>query len=85
LYSSPHIIIMVGSSKMRWAENLAHTREKRNAYRIWVRKPERTRPFRRPRRRWEDIKTDLREIGWGNRRNRHWIHLAQNRDQWHLL
>jgi hypothetical protein len=40
--------------------------EKRNAYRILVGKPEGKGPLERPRRRWEDnIKTDLREIGWG--------------------
>jgi hypothetical protein len=39
--------------------------EKRNAYRILVGKPEVKRPLGRPRRRWVDnIKVDLREIGW---------------------
>jgi hypothetical protein len=41
------------------------------------------RPLRRPRRRWADnIKMDLREIGWGGM---DWIDLAQNRDQWRAL
>jgi hypothetical protein len=39
--------------------------EMRNAYRILVIKPEEKRPLGRPRRRWVDnIKIDLREIGW---------------------
>jgi hypothetical protein len=39
--------------------------QKRNAYRILVGKPEGRRPLGRPRRRWVDnIKMDLREIGW---------------------
>jgi hypothetical protein len=39
--------------------------EKRNACRILVGKPEGKRPLRRPRRRRVDnIKMDLREIGW---------------------
>jgi hypothetical protein len=39
--------------------------ETMNAYRILVGKPEGKRPLRRPRRRWVDnIKMDLREIGW---------------------
>jgi hypothetical protein len=39
--------------------------EKRNAYRILVGMPGGKRPLRRPRRRWVDnIKMDLREIGW---------------------
>jgi hypothetical protein len=38
--------------------------EKRNAYRIFVGKPEEERPLGRPRRRWVDnIKIDLREDG----------------------
>jgi hypothetical protein len=39
---------------------------KRNAYRILMAKPEGKRPLGRQRRRWVDnIKMDLREIGWG--------------------
>jgi hypothetical protein len=39
--------------------------EKRNAYRMFVGKPGGKRPLGRPRRRWVDnIKIDLREIGW---------------------
>jgi len=39
--------------------------EMRNAYKILVRKPERERLLGGPRRRWEDnIKMDIREIGW---------------------
>jgi hypothetical protein len=57
--------------------------EKRNAYRILVRKPEGVRPLGRPRRRWEgSIKMDLREIVWDGM---DWIDLAQNRDQWRAL
>jgi hypothetical protein len=55
----------------------------RNAYRILVEKPEGKRPLGRPRRRWVDnIKMDLREIGWDGM---DWIHLAQDRDQWRAL
>jgi hypothetical protein len=40
-------------------------REKRNAYRILVGKLEGKRPLGRSRRRWvNNIKTDVREIGW---------------------
>jgi hypothetical protein len=54
--------------------------EKRNAYRILVLKPDGNRPLTRRRYRWEDnIKTGLREIGWGGM---DWIDLAQDRDQW---
>jgi hypothetical protein len=52
--------------------------EKRNAYRILVGKPEGKRPLGRPRRRWEDnIRMDLRKIGWGGMDG---IDLAQDTD-----
>jgi hypothetical protein len=48
-----------------------------------VGKPEEKRPLGRPRWRWKDnIKIDLREIGWGGM---DWINLAQDRDQWRAL
>jgi hypothetical protein len=48
-----------------------------------VGKPEGKRPLGRPRRRWKDnIRMDLREIGWGGME---WIDLAQDRDQWRAL
>jgi hypothetical protein len=57
--------------------------EKRNAYGILMGKPEGKRPLGRPRRRWEDnMKMDLREIGWGDIDG---TDLAQDRDQWEAL
>jgi hypothetical protein len=54
--------------------------ESRNAYRILVGTPEGKRPLGRPRRRWVDnIKMDLREIGWDGM---DWIDLAEDRDRW---
>jgi hypothetical protein len=56
---------MIKPRRVRWAGHVARIREKRNACRILVRKPGRNRPLGRPRRRWVDnIKMDLREIGW---------------------
>jgi hypothetical protein len=53
---------------------------KSNANRVFVGKPEGKRLLGRPLRRWEEnIKKDLREIGWGDL---DWINLAQDRDQW---
>jgi hypothetical protein len=50
---------------MRWEVHVARKGAKRNAYGIWVGKPERKRPLGRPRHRWMDnIKINLREIGW---------------------
>jgi hypothetical protein len=63
LYSSPSIVTMIKSRRMRWAGHVARM-EKRNAYRILVGNPEENRPLGRPRRRWVDnIKIVLREIG----------------------
>jgi hypothetical protein len=57
--------------------------EKRNAYRILLGKPEGKIPLGKPSRRWEDnIRMDLREIGWGGM---DWIDLAQDREQWRAL
>jgi hypothetical protein len=57
--------------------------EKMYSYRILVGKPEGNRPLGRPRRRWVDnIKMDLREIGWDGVV---WIDMAKDRDQWKAL
>jgi hypothetical protein len=57
--------------------------EVRGAYNILVGKREGRRPLGRPRHGWEDnIKMDLREIGFGDV---DWIHLAQDRDRWQAL
>jgi hypothetical protein len=57
--------------------------EKRNVYRLLVRKPEGKRPLGRPRHRWVDnIKMNLGEIGWGSM---DWIGLPQDRGSEGLL
>jgi hypothetical protein len=72
LYCSPSIIRIIKSRRMRWAGTVACMG--RNAYRILVENPEGKRPLERPKRKLEDnIKMDLREIGWGGTA---WIHLA---------
>jgi hypothetical protein len=56
---------------------------KRNAYRMLVENPERKRPLGRPKRRWVDnIKIDLRDIGWDGG---DWLDQAQYGDQWRAL
>jgi hypothetical protein len=73
LYSLPSIIRMIKSRNMRWARHVTRMEAKRDAYRILVGKPE-----GRPRRRWVDnIKMDLREIGWDGM---DWIDLPEDRD-----
>jgi hypothetical protein len=57
--------------------------EKRNVYRILVRKPKGKRPLGRPRRRWiVNIKIDLLEIELSVV---DWIGLAQDRYRWRAL
>jgi hypothetical protein len=83
LYSSPSIIRMMKSRRMRWAGHVAQIGDKRNPYRILMGKSERERLLRSPRRRWVDnITIDLRGIGWDDM---DWIDLAQDRDQWRNL
>jgi hypothetical protein len=74
---------MIKSRRLRWAGYVARMGEKLYAYRILVGKPEGKRPLGRPRRRRVDnIKKDLREIGWDGM---DWIDLAQDRDQCRAL
>jgi hypothetical protein len=83
LYSSPSIIIIMNSRRMRLAGHVARMWEKRNAYRLLVGKAQGTRPLGRPRRRWLDnIWMDLGEVGWGDV---DWIGLAQDRNIWRAL
>jgi len=66
LYSSPNIVRVVKSRRMRWAGHVARMGEGRGVYRVLVVKPEGKRPLGSPRRIWEDnIKMDLQEVGRG--------------------
>ena len=79
LYSSPNIVRVIKSRRMRWAGHVARMGEERGAYRVLVGKPEGKRPLGRPRRRWMDnIRMDLQEVGCGYV---DWIGLAQDRDR----
>jgi hypothetical protein len=83
LYSSPSIIRVIKARRKRWAGHVARMVEVRGAYNILVGRPEGRRPLGRRRRRWEDnIKMDLREIGFGDV---DWIHGALDRERWRAL
>jgi hypothetical protein len=81
LYSSPSIIRIVKSRRMRLMWHVARMGEKSNSYRLWVGKPGMgKKPLGRPRRRWVDnIRMDLVEVGWSDV---DWIGMAQDRDKW---
>jgi hypothetical protein len=83
LYSSPNIVRVIKSRRMRWEGHVARVGEGRGVYRILVGKPEGKRPLGSPRRRWEyNIKMDLREMGIDGA---NWIQLAQDRVQWRVF
>jgi hypothetical protein len=66
LFSSPSIIRILKSRRMRWAGHVARMGERRNAHRLLVRMPEGRRPLGRPRRRWVgNIRVDLLQFGRG--------------------
>jgi hypothetical protein len=54
LYSTPNIIRVIKSRRVRWAGHVARMGERRGAYRALVGKPEESRPLGRPRPRQED-------------------------------
>jgi len=70
LYSSPNIIRVIKSKRMRWVGHVARMRDRRGAYRVVV-----GRQLGRLGRSWDDnIKIDLQEVGWGGM---DWIGVAQ--------
>jgi len=83
LYSSPNIVRVIKSRRMRWGGHVARMGEERGVYRILVGKPEGRRPLGRPRRRWADnIRMDLQEVKCGYM---DWIGLARDTDRWRTL
>jgi len=86
LYSSPNIVRVIKSRRMRWAGHVARMGEERGFCRALVGKLEGKRPLGRPRRRWvNNIRMDLQEVGiWTGLdwTGLDWTGLAQDRDRW---
>jgi hypothetical protein len=80
LYSSPSLIRIIKSRRMRSAARMG---EKRNVYKLLVGKPDGKRPLGRSRRRWVDnIRMDLGEVGWDDV---DWIGPAKDRNRWRAV
>jgi len=78
LYSSPNIVRVIKSRRMRWAGHVARMGEERGLYTVLMGKPEGKKPLGSPRGRWVDnIRMNLQEVGCGFT---DWIGLAQDRD-----
>jgi hypothetical protein len=73
---------MIKSRRIKWAGHVGHMRDRRDAYRIFMRRHDGKRPLRRPRCKWDSIKTDRQEVGW---KGMDWIYLALDRDRWQAL
>jgi hypothetical protein len=64
LYTSPNVVRVIKTGRMRWVGNVARKGETRNAYKVLVRNSEEKRPFGRPGLRWEDnIKIYFTKLG----------------------
>jgi hypothetical protein len=77
-------IVRVIKTRIRWAGHVAPIRERRDAYRSLVSKPQGKKgPVRRPKHRWKaDIALDLQEIRW---EGMDWINLAHYRANWRAI
>jgi hypothetical protein len=73
---------MIKSRRMKWAGHVARMREKRNAKRVLVGKPEGKRPLEDQEVEVDNIKMDVIMIEWVGM---DWIDLAQDRDQWRAV
>jgi hypothetical protein len=83
LYSSPNIVRVIKSRRIRLAGHVARMGEGKGVYRVLVERPEGRRPLGRPRCRWEDnIRMDLWKVGCGCV---DWMELAQDRARWRAL
>ena len=83
MYRSPNIVSVINSRRLRWAGHVARMVECEIAFKILTVKPTGKRPLgRRSRRREENIRTDLKEIGINTR---NWVDSPQDRDYWRAL
>ena len=83
LYSSPNIVRVIKTRRMRWAGHVACIGGRWGLYKVLVGKTEGKTPLGKRRRKWKDnIKMDIQEVRCGVM---DWIELAQDRDRWRAL
>jgi len=83
LYSSPNIVWVIKTRRMRWAGHVALWGRGKAYAGFWWGTPDGKRPLGRPRRRWKNtIKIDRKEVGCGGM---DWTEMAQDRDSWRAL
>ena len=76
LYSSPYIVRVIKSRRMRLAGHVARMGERRGVYRVLMEKPEGKKAPVRPRHRWEDnIKMGLQGVGCRAWTGSHWLRI----------
>jgi hypothetical protein len=81
LYSSSSIIRIIKSRRMRLAGHVVRKGEKRNVYRLLLRKSEGKRPLGRLKRRWVDnIRMDLGKVGWGDWTGLVWLRIGRGEE-----
>ena len=77
LYSSPSIVQVIKSRRLRWAGHVQHMGERRGVCSVLVGKLEGKRPLGRPRHRWEyNIKMDLQDVGYGLWTGSSWLRIG---------
>ena len=83
LYSSPNIVRVLKSRRMRWAGHVARMGEEKGVYRVLVGETGGKETTGETTRRWVDnIRMDLQDVRCGYME---WIGLAQDRDRWRTL
>jgi hypothetical protein len=66
LYSSPNIVRVIKSRRMKWVGHVARVGDRRYVYRLSVGKLEGRRPLGRDRRKWgNNIKMGVQALRWG--------------------
>lgn len=64
MYSSPNVVKMIKSKKVKWDGHVVRMGDNRNAYRVFMGNPEEKRSFGRPKHRWKLIlKYILKTLG----------------------